>query len=104
MTFTRWKNVNNQFLKEHCQAEERKRSVDVNLHFVDLLVLALPLFVVVEESIVPPLKFLHVPCLWPSVDLHREEERTDEFHASMILRHVSPSDNLHQKLKSEIKF
>lgn len=51
--------------------------VSINFHFVDFLVLTFPLFVVVIESIVPSLKFLHISCLWPTIYLHIKNQNTN---------------------------
>lgn len=54
-----------------------KGLVSINLHFVDFLVVTLPLFVVVIESIVSSLKFLHISSLWPTIYLHIKSQKTN---------------------------
>lgn len=51
--------------------------VSINFHFVDFLVVTFPLLVVIIESIVPSLKFLHISCLWPTVYLHINSQNTN---------------------------
>lgn len=66
-----------------------RRSVGVNFHFMDFLVLALPLLVVVVESIVPPLKLLHVARLWPTVHLHGKGGKGKDKNVVMpVLFHI----------------